>query len=169
MTSIARKARSLEAGIRIIENVINAIGMVILLGMMFLGAADVISRYIFNRPILGAVEISDLMMGMVVFFGWGYTMAIEAHITVDVLFLHYPPRAKAILNFVMYLLTLVLFAFIGWKTGAIAVADWHAGKEVNVIDIPIAPFKFLISFGAIFLGLECIIHMIHLVPKMRRR
>lgn len=167
--SFVSKARSLEAGIRTTENVINTIGMAVLMGMMFLGTGDVIGRYLFNRPIIGAVEISDLLMGMVVFFGWGYTMAIEAHITVDVLFLHYPPRAKAILNFIMYLLTLSLFIFIGWKTGMVAMADWHAGKEVNVIDIPIFPFKFLISFGAIFLCLECIIHMIHLVPKMRGR
>ena len=47
MASIVRKARALATGIRTAEDVISAVGMVLLLVMMFLGAGDVVGRYVF--------------------------------------------------------------------------------------------------------------------------
>lgn len=167
MASIVKKARALATGIRTAEDIISAIGMVLLLATMFLGAGDVIGRYVFNYPITGTMDISQLLMGGVVFFGWAYTLARRAHVTVDILFNHYPARVQAIINFVMLLLSLVLFSLIIWQSANIAIIDWQANRLVKIILIPVAPFKFLIPFGAFFLCLECIIQMVQLVPGMR--
>lgn len=169
MAFVTRKARVLEAGIRRIENVISVIGMVMLMALMLLGASDVVGRYVFNHPITGAVEISEVLMGMVVFLAWGYTMARREHISVDILFNHYPPRVQTIASFVMLLLTLVLFSLIVWQAGTKAMLDWEQGRLLKMIPIPVAPFKLLVPFGAFFLCLECIIQMIQLVPKMKER
>ena len=138
-----------------------------LLVMMLLGAGDVIGRYVFNSPIMGTMDISQLLMGGIVFFGWAYTLSRKAHVSVDLVFAHYPPQAQAIVEFTMLLLSLALFSLILWQAGSIAMIDWQAGRLVQIVHIPVAPFKFFIPFGAFFLCLECIIQMVHLAPEMR--
>lgn len=166
MGFVIRTARALETGIRNIEKITVYIAIFLLAVMMFLGAADITGRYVFNNPVTGAGEWSRLLMGGVVFLGWAYTLAKGGHVTVDIAFGHYPPRAKAIVSFVALLLSLFTFSLITWRAAIIAMVDWQAGKLFNVILIPVAPFEFLLSFGALLLCLECIIQMVHLFPEV---
>ena len=153
-------------GIRFAENVLGVIAGVTLLALMFLGSADVVGRYLFNRPITGALEISGIMMGGMVFLAWAYTMAKRAHVTVDIFFALYPPRLRATLTFVMMLISVILFALVVWQSTLTAVSDWQSGKLVRIILVPIAPFKLLVPLGALFLGLECLVQMVQSVHKM---
>ena len=146
--------------IRIAENTFNVIAGLSLLAMMFLGAADVIGRYIFNSPINGAMETSQLLMGGTVFLAWAYTLSKREHVTVDIIFILYPKRVQAALYFIMLIITLILFGFICWQSTSMAISDWQAGKLVRIILIPIAPFKAMVSLGALLLCLECIIQII---------
>jgi TRAP-type mannitol/chloroaromatic compound transport system permease small subunit len=139
-----------------------------LLAMMFIGAADVIGRYIFNSPITGAMESNKLLMGGMVFFAWAYTLSKRGHVTVDIIFILYPKRVQATLYFIMLVITLVLFGLIFWQSASTAISDWQAGKLVRTILIPIAPFKALVSLGALLLCLECIIQIIQTIPVMFR-
>ena len=166
MAFIVSKARAFETGIRTIENILSNIGMALLFILMVLGAGDVIGRYVFNSPIFGALEFEKILMGGVVFLGWAYVLAKRAHVTVDIVFRHYPPRLQAIIGFTGLLLSLVPFSLIIWQSGSLAIAEWQAGRLVSIILIPVAPFKLLVPFGAFFLCLECIIQMVHLVPEM---
>ncbi|MFC1863227.1 TRAP transporter small permease subunit [Thermodesulfobacteriota bacterium] len=159
------KAGMVERTIRMGENVICIVAGLMLLGMMFLGASDVVGRYIFNRPITGAMEIAQLLMGGSIFFAMAYTLAQKAHVTVDIFFIMYSPRVQAILSFIMMFISFVLFALITWQSILIAVSDLQSGKLVKVILIPLGPFKFMLPIGSMFLCLECIIQMIHLLPK----
>lgn len=153
-------------GVRFAENVLSVIAALTLLALMFLGSIDVVGRYLFNRPITGALEMSSIMMGGMVFLAWAYTMAKRAHITVDIFFAMYPSRLRATLTFIMMLISVVLFALVVWQSTAIAISDWQSGKLVKIILIPIAPFKLLVPLGALFLGLECLIQMVLAFPKM---
>ena len=162
-------AKALEKGIRFVEGGLNVVAGLMLLGMMFLGACDVIGRYIFNSPITGAMEISSLLMGGMVFLAWAYTQKEKAHVTVDIFFVLYPVRVRAIFSFVMLFIALVLFALIFWQSTATAITDWQGGRLVRLILIPIAPFKLLVSLGALFICLEFIIQMIQLIPVMLER
>lgn len=163
---MGKRARAVEKAVRSVEIGLGFVGALMLLAMMVIGAWDVIGRYLFNRPLTGALEISSMLMGGMVFLGWAYTLAQKAHTTVDIFFLLYPPRVQAVLSFFMMFLTLVLFALIAWQSISVAMGDWSGGKLVKVILIPIAPFKLLVSLGAIFLCLESIIQMLHFAPKM---
>ena len=166
---MASGAKALEKGIRFVEGGLNVIAGLMLLGMMFLGACDVIGRYIFNSPITGAMEISSLLMGGMVFLAWAYTQSQKAHVTVDIFFVLYPRRVRAVFSFVMLCISLVLFALVLWQSTATAISDWQGGKLVRLILIPVAPFKLLVSLGALFICLEFIIQMIQLIPVVLGR
>ena len=154
--------------IRAVEKVLNVIAGLMLLAMMFLGAADVIGRYIFNRPITGAMESSQLLMGGMVFLAWAYTLAKREHVTVDLLFIMYPKRVRATLYFIAMIITFILFGLIAWQSAGMAISDWQSGKLVRIILVPIAPFKALVPLGAFLLCLECVIQIIKTAPVMIR-
>ena len=163
------ETKALERAIRFVEGGLNVVAGLMLLGMMFLGACDVIGRYLFNSPITGAMEISSILMGGMVFLAWAYTQEKGAQVTVDIFFTLYPRRLQAVLSFVMLFLSALLFALILWQSTAVALSDWQGGKLVRLILIPIAPFKLLVSLGALFIVLECILKMVHLIPAMLGR
>jgi TRAP-type C4-dicarboxylate transport system permease small subunit len=154
--------------IRAVENALAYIGGVSLMLMVILGASDVIGRYVFRHPILGALESSQIMMAVMIFLGWGFTQAQKRHITVDVIMDLYPARARAILDLLMSFLSLGLFGILLWKSALIGISDWQLGRLVEILKVPVAPFKLLIPLGAFFVCIECIIHMIQLLAEIRK-
>ena len=45
---------------------------------------DVIGRYVFNRPFIFTVELTEIAMAVVVYFGVGLVTHEDAHISADV-------------------------------------------------------------------------------------
>jgi TRAP-type C4-dicarboxylate transport system permease small subunit len=61
-----------------------AAGAMILV-MMVVTTVDVIGRDIFNMPLFGAFEITEILMGLVIFAGMPGTTAAREHITVNLI------------------------------------------------------------------------------------
>ncbi|MBW1799364.1 MAG: hypothetical protein JRJ85_01410, partial [Deltaproteobacteria bacterium] len=53
---LSKTANSIESGISWLSQAVHRIGGFMLAAMMFLTAADVFLRYLFNAPISGAIE-----------------------------------------------------------------------------------------------------------------
>jgi TRAP-type C4-dicarboxylate transport system permease small subunit len=160
----------LEKGIKKASSILNAIGMVILLALMLLGTADVLGRYLFNKPITGAVEMGQVMLAAMVFFAWGYTQVAKGHVNVELFTSRLRPRALATANFFAYFAGLVLFSLIVWHGALVAKVYWEGGRLVAaVVRWPLAPFQLLVSLGALVLCLVFIIQMLQLLPQMKGR
>lgn len=162
------KIPAFEKGITAISNVLNIIGMALLFVMMVMGAADVIGRYVFNRPITGTMERGEVLLAIIVFFGWGYTHINRGHVNVELFLKRFPPRAKAISNFVTTFLSLVFFGLIIWQ--AIVSSQLYAkgGRLIYVIHWPLAPFHYLVSVGAFVLCLVFIRDLVQYYIEMTR-
>jgi TRAP-type C4-dicarboxylate transport system permease small subunit len=165
----SKQFRAFEKGVRGVENILSAIGVVMFFVLMLLGAGDVIGRYLFNRPIMGTLEISQVLMAGMVLLAWAYTQAKKAHVRVEIVFSRYPPRAQAIIEFVILFISLALFSLITWRATTIAWSDWQLKRIIDTILIPLAPFKLFVSLGAFVICLEFIIQMVHLLPEMKRK
>ena len=59
-------------------------GMMILV-MMVVTTIDVIGRDVFNMPLFGAFEMTEILMGLVIFAGMPATTAAREHITVNLI------------------------------------------------------------------------------------
>ena len=160
--------RKIENGIRYAGNIFTGIAGVMFLGLMFLGASDVIGRYVFDKPIMGTMEASEVLMAGIVLLSWAYTQRTGGHVRVELVTSRYPPRARAITNFVTLLLALILFSAITWQSAIIATTYLQGHRVFQILQIPTAPFYFFVPVGAFFLCLEFIIQMLHLIPEMRR-
>jgi TRAP-type mannitol/chloroaromatic compound transport system permease small subunit len=166
MGFVVRTARAVETVIRKIEFICANVGVFLVIALMFFGTADVVGRYLFNNPITGALQVQLAMMGLIVFLLWAYTLQQKQHVSLDIFFYHYPPRAQAVMTFFAMLISLFIFAIIAWRAGILATMDWQTGKIIRGLNIPVAPFKYFVVLGASLLCLESIIQMVHLVPKI---
>ncbi len=132
---------------------VHSVGIGVLAVMMFLTGIDVILRYVFNRPIPGAFELQEFMMGIVVALGVGYCAYLKGHINVDVVIIRLPQRVQAFFNVFHYLVASCLFALVCWRTVAEGLALQARGVTSSVLLLPIFPFYCVVTFGSAMLCL----------------
>jgi TRAP-type C4-dicarboxylate transport system permease small subunit len=118
---------------------------------MVLGTCDVFGRFALNRPILGALEISSIMMGLVVLLGWAPTQSQGQHVKVELLTRRLPPRARTVLEQIVRILLLVLFAVVAQQSWRIAATNYAEGRTLQTVDIPIGFTYFLVPVGSLLI------------------
>jgi TRAP-type C4-dicarboxylate transport system permease small subunit len=158
-----------QKSVRRFSYVSGAVGVAVLIVLMLTTGVDVIGRYVFHRPFIGAYEISELSMATVVLLGWGYTQAEKTHIDIDVLYTRLPRAVRTVLDFLIPLLGLVLFVFIAWQSINFTMDSigWHEATEM--LHIPVWIFKLLIFIGAVAISLEFIVDIIATCQKVQRK
>src|SRR5687767_9801347 len=89
------------------ERVLVFAGVLAGAGMMLLTSADALSRYLLNRPILGAYEITEkYLMVALIFLGLSYAFRGGAFIRVTFLVDRLPRRARLVADHFAHLVTL---------------------------------------------------------------
>ena len=80
------------------------LGGVLLMALMGMTVTDVIGRYLFNAPLRGATELTELLLAAVVFLGLPAVALADEHVTVDLVTDRMPaadrtsPRASILRN-----------------------------------------------------------------------
>jgi TRAP-type C4-dicarboxylate transport system permease small subunit len=164
---LLRIANAIIKGIRNTENAFLFIGVAMLLAMMFLGAADVIGRYLFNNPIKGAMEGSQLLMAGVALLCWGYTQASKSHISIDLFIMRYPARLRAIVGIASLVLTIIVFGLIAWQSFLLALEAYEQHRMLENIPFPLFPFKFMVPIGAFILCIESVIQLVQRFDEIK--
>src|SRR5881392_2935980 len=89
-----------------------AVALVVIAAVTF---GDVVGRYFFNAPFAFTVELTQMAMAIVVYFGVGLVTHEDAHISADVVVLRLPPRLRALFALVTNLLALGFLAVMVWQ------------------------------------------------------
>jgi TRAP-type transport system small permease protein len=161
--------RALQGSVRFIDKYLSHLGAIAVLALALLCSFDALGRYLFNSPIYGAAEYSKLLQGGGAFLCLAYALEKGAHISVDILYNRFPPRMQVICSFIALIVSLGIFAIILWQSSLIMVKEWEIGKLIQIILIPLAPFKLLLVFGSLLFCLEAIIQIVHLAPKLSQK
>ena len=108
----------------------------VLFALMAMTCIDVVGRYFLNSPLDGATELTQLMMGLIVFAILPTVCYREEHVSVDLLDVR-----QAILN----LLMAVMMLFVAWRVWISAnfMADY--GDATEFLAIPYAPITYFIA------------------------
>jgi len=162
---VFRLGRLVTKAITGFELLLNYFAVLLLAVMMFLGTTDVILRKFFNRPITGALEVSRLLMAAAIFLIIGYVQAQKSNIRLELILRRYSPPFRFGAELFGYLLTLLLFVLIAWQSFALAWKDIGYGRLIENIYVPIYPFEFLLTFGAVLVCLECLIQIVALFTR----
>jgi TRAP-type C4-dicarboxylate transport system permease small subunit len=129
--------------------IINYVAAGVLALMMFLTAADVLLRYIFNRPVSGTWELTSYMMAIVVGFGISYCALVKGLISVEVLTSHFSDRTQAVLNCITYFLSFCFFSLITWQTIFYIKLMFESKLVSAVLLIPTFPFIAALALGSL--------------------
>jgi TRAP-type transport system small permease protein len=126
---------------------------------------DVIGRYFFHAPFAFTVELTQMLMAIVVFFGVGLVTHEDAHISADVVTLRLPPRWRAAIATVTNLLALCFLAILTWRLWAHAEFLYGKGDTTMVWTVPLWPVAFAVALGSVFYLTGV---FLHLLDSMRR-
>lgn len=124
-----------------------ALSIVALLIMMTVTFVSVLTRYLFNMPLLGNNEIVQLMAVSLAMLGMPYATLTEAHVRVDVL-------DRKIGRYGRFIGDIVARCLAGFVLVVILQRSWLKmldtityGDATNMLRIPLWPFYGLILIG----------------------
>ncbi len=162
--------QSVANGIHALVRVLTWIASAALGVLILFVVANVLSRFLFKRPLPGTIEVIELVAVVIVFFSVAYTETKRAHIYVELVVSRLRRRTQAVLASMMYFLAAIFFAVMAWRSAVLAWSYlFPATRETYVLSIPIAPFLFVVAFGSLVLALETAIHIFHPLADEERR
>jgi TRAP-type C4-dicarboxylate transport system permease small subunit len=130
-----------------------AVAVVALAGLVLVTVVDVAGRYLFNKPLFGAVEISEFLLVFVGFGGLAYAEQRRAHITVDFFITALPQRVQAWLDSMASLLGAVFWVIVAWRAIDHAVKIREAAEVSINLAIVTWPFYLAVAIGSILFAL----------------
>jgi len=152
--SFIKAAQFIERMIYPIIRIVYKIGMGIILGMMFLTVVDVIGRKFFDAPITGSYELTEFMLALIVFYSVGYTQIQKGHIAMEAFVSRFPPKAQAVIESIVYCVSLGLVSLMTWQLVAHAKRTWIGNNVSGVLNLPLYPFIMASALGSL---LFCIV------------
>lgn len=131
-----------------------------LLAMIALITGDVILRFLFERPIMSSYEIVMFLMAIAVFTTLSYTETEKGHVTIELLVSRFPKKVQKILDLIMSVLSMCLFALITQQTIVRVRALEAEGLTTSILHIPVYPFYLFGAFGFALLTLVLLANIV---------
>lgn len=132
------------------------VAAVTLFAMMALAFVDVWGRYFFRRPIFGGYEVTEFMMGVLIFTALPLLCAGEGHVTIDLLDRVLPAAWARGQRLAVNLVSAGALAAMAWQLAVLA-GRHAANHEVTMtLKIPHAPFSLAFAAMAAVAALACL-------------
>jgi TRAP-type C4-dicarboxylate transport system permease small subunit len=130
------------------EAALVAVAVIATAAMMLLTSLDAFSRYLLNRPILGAYEITEkYLMVAAVFLGLSYAYRGGAFIRVTFLVDRLSPLARLVANTFARLVSLAFcLVFLG-ATAQAALRTLTDATTLSTLPLPVGPAYCLVPIG----------------------
>ena len=151
MTDVASTALKRRADL-----LLGVVASGVLFAMMGLTVVDVVARYVFNRPLRGAFEVTELMLLVLIFAGLPLVSFSDEHATMDFIDRVLGPRAQRWLERGVQLVNGAFMLFLAWLVWLKANRIWGYRDTTDVLRIVYGPFVY---FMAVTLALAGLIHL----------
>jgi TRAP-type transport system small permease protein len=137
----------------------------LLMALMLLTCADVAGRYLFNHPVSGAFELTEMMLAALIFAGLPLVSLRGEHVTVD-LFDSVTP------DWAFHVQHVAACAFAAVCTGYLAWRLWLRGQSMLAAGETTAQLKITLGWlayaMAVFMALTAVSLLIFMLRKPRR-
>ena len=149
-------ANLVEKYLKPVTRVLNAAGAFAGLIMVVLVTVHVISRAVFGKPLVGTVELEELMIVILVFCGVAYTKITGNHISVDFVTVRLSARSRAIVDVITALISTALLLALGWQNVVLSLVYLHDGMATFQLRIPLFWVLWVIAMGFILFGISAL-------------
>jgi len=142
------------------ENLLTYLATISTTIIMALTTADAGGRYIFNRPIVGAYEITErYLMVAAVFLGICTAYRGGAFIRVTFFVDRLPRKVEAVLNHFVQVFAILLSLFFLLTTIEQTRRKIGSGITLSILSIPIWPAYLIVSIGFFFVTLLLVLDL----------
>lgn len=136
--------------LRAVIAVYGAVGAAAIFLMMLHITADVVGKFVFNRPLPGTIPIvSQYYMVIAAFLPLAMVERLTGHISVEILYTSLPRTLRGLLTVFATALGVVVFAALTWATWGEAVKKYAIGafSYEQGIKVPVWPSYFVLPAG----------------------
>jgi TRAP-type C4-dicarboxylate transport system permease small subunit len=139
----------------------------IIFALMCLVSVDVVGRKLFNSPVQGALEVTELALPAIVYLGLSYVQAHQEHIKLELVSFRLP-LIKWWGSLLSITLMLAMCTTITVKIGQYAWESWSISDHtMGIVHIPIWPAKSAAFFGFFLLSLRLTIQLLELITNKK--
>lgn len=121
------------------EWLLGGLAALALVGMVLLTCVDVVGRYVLNRPLTGAFELSEMAMGALVFASLPLVTLRRQHVTVDLLDWLLPAGWRVLQDAAASLVAAGCVGVVAWRLWIKAAEMLANGETTAVLKIPMYP------------------------------
>lgn len=165
MQALLRLSRFIDA----INSKIALIANWLVLLSCVISAGNALTRYFFNLSSNAWLEIQWYMFGALVLLGAPYTLLVNEHVRVDVLYGGLSPRRKLWIDLLGGLFFLIpMAALIGYLSWPVFLQSYEIGEvSGNAGGLLRWPIKFMLPLGFLLLLLQGISEVIKRIAALR--
>ena len=143
------------------------IGIIIL--VVLLVVTDVCLRRLFNAPITGTTELSQLAFSIIVFLPLAWCALIDAHIELNLLTNKLPKTTQQVIKVIITFATTIMVGLMSWQILVQGAKLQAASRETSLLGIPFYPFLYLAAFGSAMLTLAFFMRFLRSLNNVTRR
>lgn len=120
----------------------------LLIGLMLLTVVNIVGRWLFNVPLAGTVELTEVGMVAIVFMGLAYAEVRGDHIQVDLLYDQLGTRGRRVLRLFAALVSFATVAVMTWRLWAYAGQLAASHRTTSALRIPLAWVAWIAVAGS---------------------
>ena len=152
--------RLLDRWQSVVEDVFSTVGGIIIVALIAMGVTEIAGRYFRIGAIPGRTEISDMIMGALVFCGLAYTQRIGGHIMMD-LFVNRVLKGRSywLNEFFNTVLALAGYSIITIYSLKNTISAYQVGYSTGYLLWPTWPFMVFVPIGSFLLCIRFVLQL----------
>lgn len=142
---------------------LTALGAICALLMMAHVTADVIGRYVFNKPVHATLEVVEhIYMVCLAFLPVALIQLDREHLLIELFIRDAHSRLGRIATLIGSLIAFAMSALIAWKTFETAIDKTQIDEALYLVDsfLPVWPVRWVIAFAFVFSSIILIAQII---------
>ncbi|MFZ7127198.1 MAG: TRAP transporter small permease subunit [Desulfobacterales bacterium] len=139
------------------STVVGKFSQYLVFAMMGVLLFESIFRTLFNQPHIWVVEVAQFTMAAYYLLGGGYSMILDGHVRMDLLYGRWSPRTRAVMDSITSVV--LIFYLVLLLYGAISSVEYALRYgQVNYTSWgpPLAPIKIIMAIGILLMLLQSI-------------
>ena len=119
-----------------LQRIFGTLAGLVLVAMMAITVRDVVGRALFDAPLLGVPELTQLGVVASVYLGLAFAESARSHIRVDLIYEMVSSRGRRVMNAVSGLVTIAVVALLTWRLTEYALSYTGQNRVLGGLGIP---------------------------------
>ena len=156
--------------IEAVNRVVGRFAMYLIVAMIAVLLYSAVMRTGFNRPPLWTVEMGQFLLAAYYLLGGAYTLQIDAHVRMDLLYSRWTPKRRAFADTITAVCLIGYLLVLLWGgLSSTAYALEYGQKASSSWRPPLAPIKIVMAFGIFLMLLQAAAFFIRDLALLRGR